>query len=132
MGSVDPCVTSRPRSRRAAAALVAVLLTGGVLANTHPAFAETFLVRGLFDGGFVWRPSPRSIDAGDAIRWKAVEGNHNVQSRGSNWSYFRNLPEGTAVTRTFNRRGTYRYYCTIHGSVQNGVCSGMCGRIVVG
>jgi plastocyanin len=44
---------------------------------------------------------------------------------------FRSLPVGTSVTRTFNRRGTFRYYCTIHGNVVNGVCSGMCGRIVV-
>ena len=65
------------------------------------------------------------------MRWRAVEGSHTVKSRGTNWSYFRNLPVGTSVTRTFNRRGTFRYYCTIHGSVVNGVCSGMCGRIVV-
>jgi plastocyanin len=54
-----------------------------------------------------------------------------VKSRGSNWSYFRNVPVGTSVARTFTRRGTFRYYCTIHGSVVNGVCSGMCGSIVV-
>ena len=35
------------------------------------------------------------------------------------------------MTRTFNQSGTFRYYCTIHGSVSNGNCSGMCGRIVV-
>jgi len=35
------------------------------------------------------------------------------------------------VTRTFNKRGTFRYYCTIHGSVSNGVCDGMCGAIRV-
>jgi plastocyanin len=123
---------SRSHRGRPSAVVLAVLLTGGLVLSAQQAFADTFRVRGIFDGGFVWSPRSRSIGVGDTVRWKAVEGNHNVQSRGSNWSFFRNLPEGTAVTRTFNRRGTFRYYCTIHGSVQNGVCSGMCGRIVVG
>ena len=112
--------------------VAAVLLTGGLLGAPQPALADTVRVRGLFDGSYVWRRKTTSISAGDSIRWKAVEGNHNVQSRGSNWSFFRTLPQGDSVTRTFDRRGTYKYYCTIHGSVQNGECSGMCGRIVVG
>jgi plastocyanin len=103
-----------------------------VLGPVGPAHADTARVRGIFDGSFVWRPKTRSIVEGDTIRWKAVEGNHNVQSRGANWSFFRSLPQGTSVTRTFNQGGTFRYYCTIHGNVSGGTCSGMCGRIVVG
>jgi plastocyanin len=102
-----------------------------VLGPVGSAQADTARVRGIFDGSFVWRPKTRSILDGDTIKWKAVEGDHNVQSRGSNWSFFRSLPQGTSVTRTFNRTGTFRYYCTIHGNVSNGTCSGMCGRIVV-
>lgn len=102
-----------------------------VLGPVGPARADTARVRGIFDGSYVWRPKTRSIVEGDTIRWKSVEGNHNVQSRGANWSYFRPLPQGTSVTRTFDQSGTFRYYCTIHGSVSNGNCSGMCGRIVV-
>jgi plastocyanin len=123
---------TRPRVSRAARATVAVMATGGLLLGADVASADTFRVRGLFDDGFVWRPKVRSIAVGDRIRWRAVEGNHNVKSRGANWSYFRDLPQGTAVARTFNRRGTFRYFCTIHGNVQDGVCTGMCGRIVVG
>jgi plastocyanin len=94
--------------------------------------AVTVGVRGIFDGSrYVWSPKSREITRGSAVRWRAVDGSHNVKSRGANWSYFRSLPAGTTVTRTFNRRGTFRYYCTIHGKVSNGVCTGMCGRIVV-
>jgi plastocyanin len=122
-----------PRYRRLRVALAAGLVCLLLVSTLGVALADTFRVRGLFDGGrYLWQPKARSIAVGDTIRWKAVEGNHNVKSRGANWSYFRNLPQGTSVARTFNRRGTFRYYCTIHGSVQNGVCSGMCGRIVVG
>ena len=123
---------SSSRRRRVVPAVLSVLVLAVVLVAGGIAHAETVRVRGVFDGGYVWRPKTRSIVVGTTVRWKAVEGNHNVQSRGSNWSYFRNLPEGTSVARDFNRRGTFRYYCTIHGTVQDGVCSGMCGRIVVG
>jgi plastocyanin len=110
-------------------AAISLLLVLGPVGSAH---ADTLRVRGIFDdGSFVWRPKARSIAEGDTIRWKAVEGNHNVQSRGANWSFFRSLPEGTSVMRTFNQSGTFRYYCTIHGNVSNGNCSGMCGRIVV-
>lgn len=103
-----------------------------VFGASAPASAVTVGVRGIFNGSrFVWSPSVRTIAPGTTIRWRAVDGNHNVKSRGTNWSFFRNLPLGSSVTRTFNRRGTFRYFCTIHGSVTNGVCSGMCGRIVV-
>jgi len=71
------------------------------------------------------------VDARRMACRRAVDGGHNIKSRSANWSYLRTLPAGTTRTRTFNRRGTFRYFCTIHGNVANGVCSGMCGRIVV-
>jgi plastocyanin len=112
--------------------LALALAAGLTLTSLGIAAADTVRVRGIYNGtSFVWKPKTRSIVQGTTVRWKAVDGNHNVQSRGKNWSYFRNLPQGTSVTRTFNRAGKFRYYCTIHGSVSNGVCTGMCGRIVV-
>jgi len=117
------------RGKRIAVLALAVGLT---LGTSGAADAVTVGVRGIFNGTrFVWSPKARSIVPGTTIRWRAIDGSHNVKSRGSNWSYFRNLPSGTSVNRTFNRTGTFRYYCTIHGSVSSGVCRGMCGRIVV-
>ncbi|HUF58115.1 MAG TPA: hypothetical protein VMR89_01300 [Actinomycetota bacterium] len=111
---------------------VLALAVGLTLGTSGAADAVTVGVRGIFNGTrFVWSPKARSIVPRTTIRWRAIDGSHNVKSRGSNWSYFRNLPSGTSVARTFNRRGTFRYYCTIHGSVSSGVCRGMCGRIVV-
>jgi plastocyanin len=118
------------RSMRGVAVLaVAVGLT---LGTSGLADAVTVGVRGVFNGThFVWSPKVRTIARGTTVRWRAVDGNHTVKSRGANWSYLRNLPLGSSVARTFNRRGTFRYFCTIHGTVSNGVCTGMCGRIVV-
>jgi plastocyanin len=109
-----------------------VIAAGTIVGTAGIADAVTVGVRGVFNGSrFVWSPAVKSINRGVIVRWRSVEGSHTVKSRGTNWSYFRNVPVGTSVARTFTRRGTFRYYCTIHGSVVNGVCSGMCGRIVV-
>ena len=115
-------------------AIVMLALTACLILGTSGAAnAVTVGVRGIFNGSrFVWSPKVRDINRGTTIRWRAVDGNHNVKSRGANWSYFRNLPVGTGVSRTFNNRGTFRYFCTIHGRVSNGVCNGMCGVIRVG
>ena len=103
-----------------------------MLGSAGSASAVTVGVRGVFNGTrFVWSPTVRTVAPGTTIRWRAVNGNHTIKSRGTNWSYFKTLPLGSTRMRTFNRLGTFRYYCTIHGSVVNGVCKGMCGRIVV-
>jgi plastocyanin len=121
-------MAARRRKGLAALAIALTLMT----VTSGAADAVTVGVRGIFNGSrFVWSPTVREINRGVIVRWRAVDGRHTVKSRGTNWSYFRNIPVGTSVRRTFNRRGTFRYYCTIHGSVVNGVCSGMCGRIVV-
>jgi plastocyanin len=117
------------RARALTTGAISLLL---ILGPVSSAQADTMRVRGIFNGSsYVWRPKTRSIAAGTTVKWKAVDGNHTIQSRGSNWDYFRSLPAGTSVSRTFNNAGTFRYYCTIHGSVSNGTCSGMCGRVVV-
>ena len=117
------------RRKGLAAITIALALMAG---SAGTADAVTVGVRGIFNGTrFVWSPTMKAINRGVTVRWRSVDGSHTVKSRGTNWTYFRNVPNGTSVTRTFNRRGTFRYYCTIHGSLVNGVCSGMCGRIVV-
>jgi plastocyanin len=120
---------ARPRTKGFA---VLALSAGLILGTSGIADAVTVGVRGVFNGTrYVWSPKVRDITRGVTVRWRSVDGSHTVKSRGTNWTYFRNLPLGTSVARTFNRRGTFRYFCTIHGRVSNGVCTGMCGRIVV-
>ena len=119
----------KPGRKGIAALVVAV---GLIVGTSGMADAVTVGVRGVFNGTrYVWSPKVKSITRGTTVRWRAVDGGHTVKSRGANWTYFRNVPLGTSVARTFNRRGTFRYYCTIHGHVANGICTGMCGRIVV-
>jgi plastocyanin len=92
-----------------------------------PAFAVT-LVKG---DGSQWRPSRVTIDRGEAVRWKAVFRTHVVKAYGGNWTFRQRLEEGESVRHRFRSGGTFRFFCTIHGSVSGGVCSGMCGKVRV-
>ena len=75
-------------------------------------------------------PKTRSIARGDKVvwRWKGFN-DHNVRFRSAPSGAKR--PKGSTTkssgrfARTFSRRGTYRYVCTIHED------SGMKGRVAV-
>jgi plastocyanin len=117
----------RSRSTALASLVLAASLALALL-PASPASAAV-IVRG---SGRTWSPATVTISRGGAVRWKAVSGSHFVHSYGGGWTYAHALGTGTTTpARTFNRAGTFRFYCTIHGSVVGGVCSGMCGKIVV-
>ncbi len=75
-------------------------------------------------------PKTRSVSRGDKVvwRWKGFN-DHNVRFRSAPSGAKR--PRGSTTktsgrfARTFSRRGTYRYVCTIHEA------GGMKGRVVV-
>ena len=117
----------RARSIRVAVASVAVaVLALGSTGTAQAAVAAT--IRG---SGTTWNPTHVTINAGQTVKWKATSGNHTIHSYGSNWSFSRTLNSGTSRTRTFNSTGTFKFYCTIHGSVSGGTCTGMCGKVRV-
>jgi plastocyanin len=108
---------------------VLVLLLVATLAEPAQAVVR---IRGVSDYGGRWRPRRAEAARGERVVWRAVSGDHDVLAYGGNWTFFRDLPQGTSVSRRFRSRGTYRFYCSIHGTVVGGVCDGMCGRVVVG
>jgi plastocyanin len=119
--------------RRPLAVLVGACVAIALVMPSN-ALADTFRVRGrLTDVGYRWRPARLSVAVGSRIVWRMVDGTHNVTATSNNWSKrTNNLPEGSRTAFTFNRRGTYRYRCTLHSQFVNGVCNGMCGRVIVG
>jgi plastocyanin len=104
---------------------VAALVLGSV------GTAQAVVAATIRGSGTSWNPNRVTINAGQTVRWKATSGNHTIRSYGSNWSYSRSLDAGTSRTRTFNSTGTFKFFCSIHGSVSGGTCSGMCGKVRV-
>jgi plastocyanin len=115
--------------RRRNALAVLVLVAGLSIGTADGVGAVTVGVRGISPN--VWSPKVKRIAPGTIVRWRAVNTRHTVKARGGNWSFFRNLPYGRTAARRFNRRGTFRYFCTVHGHAGPGYCHGMCGSIVV-
>jgi plastocyanin len=64
-----------------------------------------------------------TIQKGDKVTWKNVEGRHTVTFR--NGSFDKALSGSKRVSKKFNRTGTFRYYCRPHKSL------GMKGKVVV-
>jgi plastocyanin len=73
---------------------------------------------------YVFKPRTMTIHKGDSVKWKWVNGRHTVTFvKGSfDKSLNANHPKRT---RTFKRRGTFKYYCRFHRSL------GMKGKVVV-
>lgn len=106
---------------------VAAVTVAGILSIAVPA-AAVEVVEG---DGARWRPATVSVDRHEAVRWTAVFRAHVVRSYGGGWTFRRRIAQGASVRRTFDARGTFRFYCTIHGTLDGRRCTGMCGKVVV-
>ena len=103
----------------ASTVVIAVVAVGPVSAAT---------IRG---SGTRWRPSTVDIDRGDRVRWRAASGTHTVRAYGGDWRYSKRISHGESVSRVFRQLGTYRFFCSIHGNLAGGNCTGMCGKVLV-
>jgi len=90
---------------------------------------STKIVKGI--GAGHWSPTTVTISTGDTIKWMAVSNVHTVTAYGGNWHLNKNLSVGSPVTFRFTHQGTYLFRCSFHSSLVGGVCSGMCGKVVV-
>ena len=81
--------------------------------------------------GFHWAPSTVHTAAGTRVVWKAVTGVHTVTAYGGRWKKNTTLSRGGTTSFTFRGRGVYRFRCRFHSVLANGVCRGMCGKVVV-
>src|SRR5262245_59618014 len=96
---------------------VASLSLAAVLTGLTPiwAAAATHTVEAGTGGGNVFAPRTLAISRGDAIRWDAVSGSHDVTSRLT--GYFQangQLATNGEYTRTFKAAGSFGYFCKFH------------------
>lgn len=116
----------RRSTRRAAIALAAVTALVVVPATTAQA-----AVRVKATGSQTFRPKRLSIGTGTKVVWKAVSLTHTVTAYRGRWSKNTTITAGETTSFTFKNAGRYKYRCTIHSTLSNGVCTGMCGKVVV-
>jgi plastocyanin len=104
--------------------MLAAPASGGAGAKASKEVARVSIKDDLFS------PKVARVDAGGKVVWRWKGSNdHNVRFRSSPRGVKR--PRGSSIkdsgrfARSFGRRGTYRYVCTLHED------SGMKGRVVV-
>jgi plastocyanin len=113
--------------------LLAIGLMGSMLVLV-PAVANAgkVKIRARCTGGCHWAPSIRKVAKGTKVVWKNVSSTfHDVKSYRGHWLHKRNLPPGAKTHKRLKKHKTYFFRCTIHSTLSNGVCSGMCGKIKV-
>jgi plastocyanin len=119
-----------------------VLATAGMMAfASTAATAQTHSVspangragsKSVTVSGNTWNPVKTGISRGMRVIWKnPTLVDHNVVAYGTNWSFTRILPAGQSVSYVFSNAGTYLFRDSLHSTMSAGVCTGMCGRIVV-
>jgi plastocyanin len=76
---------------------------------------------------FSFTPKVLRVKAGTAVTWKSAEGSHTVTADDGS---FRSptLNAGQTYSFTFAKPGTYRYYCSFHGSAGG---HDMAGSVIV-
>jgi plastocyanin len=77
---------------------------------------------------FAFDPSPLTIKVGTTVTWTNLDGApHNVIADNGEFKSG-TLSKGETFSFTFDKEGTYAYYCSFHGG-PNG--NGMSGQIIV-
>lgn len=77
---------------------------------------------------FSFSPGELTINAGDAVRWTNISGNHNVKADDNSFTSGPAAPAPWEFTHTFTNVGLHPYYCEPHGGPGG---SGMAGVIIV-
>lgn len=114
-----------------AAVLMVAVFSGVVDASPARGTVTTIQAVGSTYSAPHWTPARVKIDPGTKVEWKSVNYDHVLVAYGDNWTYDRPLAEGTSVTKRFRHRGVFLFRCTIHSTIVDGHCQGMCGKVVV-
>ena len=81
---------------------------------------------------FHWNPTKTSVAKGTKVVWKnPTTTTHTVTAYTKDWSKNVTISPGATTSFVFKNTGTYKFRCTIHSTLVNGVCSGMCGVVKV-
>ena len=121
-------MSSKWTKRLAATAGAAAMVVG----LAAPSLGDTTRIKAVKkDGKFVWSNDFVSIGKGDKVVWKNPTGvNHTV-------TFYEGATKNTTIgpdertSKTFKTTGPKYYRCTIHSTLNDGECTGMCGHVHV-
>lgn len=114
-------------------ASVAVLVAVPVFAGIAQGSTTVAHVAVGKNGISSFSPATLKVSVGTKVVWRNDGSvSHTVSAYGGNWSKNVTLAPGQKTSFTFTKKGTFKYRCKFHSSVNGGVCSGMCGVIKVG
>ena len=99
--------------------LLATMVMAVGLAIGHASGAGKTVKADNFD----FKPGKVTIENGDKVTWKNVEGVHTVTFK--NGSFDKEISGDDRVSKKFSREGTFRYLCTLHKA------QGMRGKVIV-
>src|SRR3954466_10301489 len=96
------------------AAVAASLATAVVVVPAHAGSAKTVAVENN-----AFSPGTVSIKKGGKVTWKWTEGGvpHNVTPASGSGSAT-SSKKGFTFSKTFTKKGTFKYHCTIHSSMK--------------
>lgn len=109
-----------------------VAAAGVVVALAAPSLGDTTRIKAVKrDGKFVWNKDFVSISKGDKVVWK------NPTNRNHTVTFYEGATKNTTIgpgertSKKFKTRGAKYYRCTIHSTMDEGNCNGMCGHVHV-
>jgi plastocyanin len=116
-------------TKRVAVGAAAAVAVVGLAA---PSLGDTTRIKAVKkDGKFRWSNDFVTIDKGDKVVWRnPTSVNHTV-------TFYEGATKNTTIgpdertSKKFTTRGPKYYRCTIHSTMNDGECSGMCGHVHV-
>ncbi len=107
------------RSVIAAVLLIAAAGLSGLLAGSisisAPSAAQASATNTVTITNFQFSPKSLTIKAGSEVTWEVKEGTHNITADKGTFES-QTLSAGQKFNYKFEKPGTYRYYCSFHGS----------------
>lgn len=119
---------SKWRKRLTVCAAAAVAVVG----LAAPSLGDTTRIKAVKKNGkYVWSDDFVSVNKGDKVVWRnPTSVNHTV-------TFYEGATKNTTIgpdertSKTFKTSGPKYYRCTIHSTLSDGECNGMCGHVHV-
>ena len=111
---------------------VAVAAAVAVVGLAAPSLGDTTRIKAVKqDGKWVWNKDFVTINQGDKVVWKNPSDVNHTVTFYEGASKNTTINPGERTSKKFKSGGPKYYRCTIHSTLNDGECNGMCGHVHV-